>query len=408
VFGPPAAAHPLPAAPASQPSTAAWQALAHQGLNGAVSALAIFDGDLIVGGTFTGTADGLVANLNGIARYHNGQWQALPGHGINGSVAALAVLGSDLYVGGYFTGTADGSLTNLGYIARLSADGWHPLADGGLNWDVRALAVHGSDLYVGGFFDQSAHGATQDLNAIARYSGGAWFALPNKGLFNFFILHCCFVDAFAFSANDLIASGAFTSTGDFTVQNLGGLARLTAGATWSALPNQGLGLDQPFPHGVLALDYLGSDLVAAGTFTRTTDHAVSNLFGLAQLTQSGWAPLPHNGFRLGNFGAAYALAPRGGDLYVGGAFTQTADGLVPDLNGIARLSGGAWLSLPDGGIRAGLGVGVDAITFSTDTLYVGGFFTSTAGGAVQNLGNIALLAVPPLANYPVYLPLVTR
>ena len=31
-----------------------------------------------------------------------------------------------------------------------------------------------------------------------------------------------------------------------------------------------------------------------------------------------------------------------------------------------------------------------------------------AGGAVQNLGKLAVLAVPPLAHYPVNLPLIQR
>ena len=57
---------------------------------------------------------------------------------------------------------------------------------------------------------------------------------------------------------------------------------------------------------------------------------------------------------------------------------------------------------------AARGYGVQAITFAGDYLYVGGLFTHTAGGAVQILGNIVVLAAPPLVNYPVYLPVVQR
>jgi hypothetical protein len=403
------------AAPSAQPapaaSTATWQALPHGGLNGIVQALAAVGSDLYVGGFFTATADGSVQNLNGIALLHSGQWQALPDQGLNGGVTSLAVIGSDVYAGGTFTGTAAGTLGGqLSYVARLStgvAPAWHPLAHNGLNWDVRQMAAHNGDLYVGGFFDQSADGVNKDLNAVALYHNGGWVALPNKGMFNFFILHCCFVDAFAFNGNSLVVGGIFTATDDFHVQNLGGLAVLSGGA-WSATPNQGLGLDQPFAHDVHSLDYIGNDLYAAGTFTRTTDHTLGNLNGVAVLHNGAWVPVPHDGFRNGSFGAALALAPRGTDLYVGGTFTETADGLVPNINGVARLSGGAWQALPDGGIRSGVGIGVQAITFASDNLYVGGFFTETAGGALQNLGNIALLAVPPLVSYPLDLPLVER
>jgi hypothetical protein len=305
----------------------------------------------------------------------------------------------------------------LSYVARLTggaAGAWFPLADGGLNSDVRALAVHGSDLYVGGFFYRSANGAFQDLNAVARYGNdGMWHALPHKGLYNIshpFDIHCCFVDAFAFTGNDLVVGGIFTATEDFAVQNMGGLARLSNGTTWSALPNQGLGLDMPFAHYVRSLAYVGSDLFAAGTFTRTTDHTVPNLNGVARQSGSDgmWHALPNNGFLNGNFGGAYALAPRGFDLYVGGSFTQTTNGPGPNVNGITALSGGAWQPLPDGGIRSGFGIGVQAIAFVSDTLYVGGDFTETAGGAVKNLGNLAALGVPPLANYALYLPLAKR
>jgi hypothetical protein len=193
------------------------------------------------------------------------------------------------------------------------------------------------------------------------------------------------------------------------VPNLDGLATLTGGTTWAAPPNQGLGLELPFARPAEALAYLGSDLYAAGTFTRTTDHTVPNLNGLAELHNGAWLPLPHNGLSLqNNFGSAFVLAPRGGNLYVGGAFTQTADGQVPNLNSVARLSGGTWQALPDGGLRPGLFGGAQALAFAGDNLYVGGQFTETADGAVQNLGNLAMLAVPPLANYPVYLPLVRR
>lgn len=394
--------------PPQQPDPVTWQSLPHGGLNGLVTALAAAGNNLYVGGFFTETADGQVQNLNGIALLSGGQWVALPHHGLNAPVAALAVLGSDVYAGGYFTETADGALTNLNYVARLSSDGWHPLEDNGLNSDVTALAAHGSDLYVGGFFDQSAGGAVKDLNLIAKYSGGHWVALPNKGLYTFFVLHAFWVNAIAFNGNDMVVSGGITATEDLTVQNMIGIAKLSGGTTWSALPDVGLARIFP-PRIPTSLAYVGNDLYAAGTFTSTTDGAVPNLNGIARLSNGVWSPLPHDGFRRDpNTGDAYVVAARGADLYVGGPFTQTADGLVQNLNSIAEFSGGAWQALPEHGLRPAEGYGVDAITFAGNNLYAGGAFTETADGTVQNLGNIAVLAVPPLASYSLYLPLVSR
>ncbi len=58
-----------------------------------------------------------------------------------------------------------------------------------------------------------------------------------------------------------------------------------------------------------------------------------------------WTSLANNG--LSN--TVYALAVNGSDLYVGGEFTQTADGNVTDLNHIAKYNGGAWSPLAHNG-----------------------------------------------------------
>jgi hypothetical protein len=79
----------------------------------------VIGSDLYVGGYFAQTADGAVPNLVSIAKYSGGAWSALANNGLNDGVSALAVTGSDLYVGGNFTQTADGAVTGLNFIARL-------------------------------------------------------------------------------------------------------------------------------------------------------------------------------------------------------------------------------------------------------------------------------------------------
>jgi len=93
-----------------------------------------------------------------------------------------------------------------------------------------------------------------------------------------------------------------------------------------------------------------------------------------------------------------ALAVMGSDLYVGGEFTQTADGTVTNLNHIAKYSGGTWSALANHGLNSA----VEALAVSGSDLYVGGWFIQTADGAVTNLNHIAKL------GYIMYLPLVLK
>ena len=68
-----------------------------------VSALTIYNGELIAGGWFT-TAGGVPCN--NIARWDGSAWQPL-GSGTNSSVAALTIYNGELIAGGGFT-TAGG------------------------------------------------------------------------------------------------------------------------------------------------------------------------------------------------------------------------------------------------------------------------------------------------------------
>ncbi|NOG76500.1 MAG: DNRLRE domain-containing protein [Chloroflexi bacterium] len=104
-----------------------------------------------------------------------------------------------------------------------------------------------------------------------------------------------------------------------------------------------------------------------------------------------WTPLARNG--LNNF--VTALAVSGGDLYVGGDFTQTADGTMT-LNHIAKYSGGAWSSLANNGLNGG----VRALAVSGSDLYVGGTFTRTGdnGTTLNRIAKYSGGAWMPLAN----------
>jgi hypothetical protein len=129
---------------------------------------------------------------------------------------------------------------------------------------------------------------------------------------------------------------------------------------------------------------------------------VTNLKSIAKFSGGAWSALPNHGLNNPSYvsNPVYALAFIGSDLYVGGAFTQTADGAVTNLNNIAKFSGGIWSALPNNGLSST----VLALAFIGSNLYVGGDFNKTTDSAVTNLTGIAKLS----SIFKLFLPLVIR
>ena len=143
------------------------------------------------------------------------------------------------------------------------------------------------------------------------------------------------------------------------------------------------------PHWGWLLIALITALLVAPSLVWATPIAVSN--GAPQNAPAAallgtWASLPN----LGLNGRVNDIAVMGSDVYVGGDFTQTADGSVTNLNYIAKFSGGAWAALPGNGLSSS----VFALTVVGTDLYVGGDFTQSADGSVTNLNHIAKLTTP--------------
>ena len=150
-------------------------------------------------------------------------------------------------------------------------------------------------------------------------------------------------------------------------------------AGWHSLSNQGLS-----HYVVFALAVMGSNLYVGGEFTQTADGAVTNLGNIARYntTTATWHALPNQGLDE----AVRALAVVGSDLYVGGNFTKTGDGSLTKLGRIARYdtAAGTWHALP----KQGLDSVVWALALSGDTLHVGGYFTQTGDGT-KDLNHVA-------------------
>jgi len=372
-----------------------WFALANRGLDRRVRDKVLLGADLYLGGMFTRTADGSLADLGGIVRYDTTSetWQALPNQGLSSETISLAVVGDDLYAGGSFTETVDGALPNLGYVARFdtTTGSWKALPNQGLDHHVHALVAAGSDLYAAGYFTGTGDDSINDLGHVARYdtAGDSWKALPNQGLNgNAYVL--------AVDGDDLYAGGNFYQTGDGAVTKLGNIARYdSTSSAWYALPNQGLN------DTVTALLVSGSDIYVGGVFNQTGDGSLTNLGGIARFdTIDGtWHAFPNQGLN----DQVYAFFEQNEYLYVGGAFDQTGDGLLIELGYIALYDtlSQTWQALPNQGFNSW----VYTFTPVDDDLYVGGEFNQSGDHTVPGLGHIARLGESPER---LYLPLVIR
>ncbi len=135
----------------------AWQPLGTAAdFDGVVHALALYKGNLIVGGNFDAVA--AVPKTNLIASFDGSAWHDV-GQGLinndSGSLSTVNALYSDdstntLYVGGHFTDAAAAS--TLGNVAAWDGSQWTPLSTGLPHGDVNALTMYGDQLIAGGNF----------------------------------------------------------------------------------------------------------------------------------------------------------------------------------------------------------------------------------------------------------------
>ena len=137
-----------------------------------VQAMLEYDGSLYIGGNFD-TAGGQDANL--IARWDGEQWQALEVDGVAGvsgpsspRVNALVEFEGDLVIGGSFT-EAGGETMN--HIARWDGGSWHPFVSGpdiGMQTRVDSLKARDDVLLAGGVFNEAGG---EEVRRLASWDG---------------------------------------------------------------------------------------------------------------------------------------------------------------------------------------------------------------------------------------------
>jgi trimeric autotransporter adhesin len=323
-----------------------------------VNALAVFEGDLYIGGAF-GSAGGIPGTAR-LARWDGEAWSAVGSAGgpaLGGQVNALLAHGDSLYVGGAFISA--GGIAGTSRIARWDGSQWSPLATG-VDGTVYALAAHDGFVYTSGSFSNAGPLVT---NRIARWNPAtqAWGRLSIGIVGSVYAIQ-------AFQG-EIYAGGFFVSAGGGPADNI---ARWNPATTlWSAAS---AGVDSTIRALAVFDDGQGPALFAGGGFTLAGGQGASYF---ARWDGAAWSvPAYFDGF-------VFALAAHGGHLYAGGAFDS--------VNGIPASRIARWDPSPTGGwlpLDGGVGGG-DIFTLlpgptlpptpSTSTMFVGGSFTGAGG-----------------------------
>jgi hypothetical protein len=290
----------------------------YEGVSGSVFALARHGTcSIYVGGDFTYAGE---VRANNIARYTlEGGYEAL-GHGVIGNVQDIAITRDEIvYAVGGFVGGEDG--TEVQGIGAFDGARWRPLNDGlaGMVWSValhEPAAPDGNTLvYAAGDFAASGD---LPLHQLARWDGSSWTDLgvgmtgfPNEfdpTMENATTLYEVILDP---ETGDVIIGGNFAAigTGDARVETAN-VARWD-GTRWHAY---GDGLGDTYGS-VLSLALWNGDLVAGGAFTTSGETTVSHV---ARWNGTAWEPVGTSG---PDGYTISALAPVGDSLFVGGVFS---------------------------------------------------------------------------------------
>lgn len=299
---------------------------------------------------------------------------------VGGQVRAFAMQGTrKILVGGNFVQTSDGSTRTS--LLRLNADGTLDanfrvtLASTGLV-QVNAIAVDGGFIYIGGRF-QSVNGTTRPNIAKLDADGAlvdGWRANLDGATDT--------VHAIAVGADAVYAGG------DFTAQDLWGVARLdrTSGAidpAWRA-QTQAFVTATPSASGrgnVRSLLHTGTDLIVGGYFRQIagqTRASVARVSLTSPVTVSIYNTPIDGGQR---YAYALALSADRKTLYVGGDFFAGSAFHLIRTDARAGDFDATWKPQPN--------APVNAMALLGPWLYLGGSFTGTTPQAYANLMRVA-------------------
>ncbi len=234
-----------------------WETLAGN-INGAIHSMDVDeDGNLYIGGWFRFIDD---LEVNRVAMWDGNEWSAF-GEGINGIVDVVTVADGAIYAGGSFT-QADG--TQAEHLARWDGISWSPVGDGVSGLDcttVHAVEVTNDNVYVGGRFDMA--GNTEAVH-FARWDGTNWSSL-DAGLPEYYIGECQgSVNAILRTENYLYIGGLFDRTQNLTGESAEFIVRHN-GTEWESMDG-GVGHYLRRGGTVNSIAQINSQIIIVGNF----------------------------------------------------------------------------------------------------------------------------------------------
>ena len=368
----------LPVSHVARWDGASWSALdegvkTYPGSNANVTSLLSTSDGLYVAGTFwtAGTE-----TAYGLARWDGVRWEGLIGedYPLQNIFSLAEGERASVYAVGQFTSLGSAN-TGLG-IGRYSSGTFHAIGNGVI-YDVFAIASRDERLYAGGRF---YYAGGVYLGNIGEWTGQDWrpLGLGVNGI----------VRAVAVHPDGMVyVGGEFTRAGEVDAV---GLAQWD-GQEWAAV---GGGLEGGSPV-VFALHLEGTTLYAGGYFARAGGRDASNI---ARWDGVNWQPLgagPSNGVN----GGVFALSDLGGRIFAGGRF-DTAGGQPADAMAAWNPAEGTWM-----GLRGLRGFSTEPPTVQTmvvqgSDLIVGGrFAVGPAGSETLHLARWQGTAFAPVGDH---------
>ncbi len=369
------------------------------GVNGWVTSLARFRGDLYIAGQFS--AVGGVA-VNNIARFDGEQWQPVgsgAGNGVDNLIYTLTASDDNLFVGGKFrTANLGGASIAANLVARWDGNSWHGLGlnvPSGVDYWVEDVLWSSPHLYAAGAFAVAdAVNPSMTAKNIARWNGSQWLALGSGEIVGVTgIAH-----SLAKIGDNLYVGGRFLSVieGEFSSQGttVNSLARWN-GSSWSAVGTDGgagVGDGPILQPTVYSLSVVGTDLYVGGRFFTVNAGGANPISAqaLARWDGGAWHAVG-SGSNAGPNYDVFDIRGHEGMLFIAGYFDRITNGNVSQPIGkLAKWDGQSWSS-----IGSGIGVGNNAYAYALlpdefGGMYVGGGFGTAGGKPSSNLARFDL------------------
>jgi hypothetical protein len=335
-----------------------WAAITNGTDVGGINDFGVFGGELIVAGGYN-TINGVA--INNIAGWNGSSFHAFStgtaGSPFGGGVYSVTVH-NGIVIAGVFI-TASGLTTNHVAFWPPGGSSWQPMGGGTDNSVLDVVSYGGELVAVGGFTV-----AERTANYIAHWDGYQWGSFGG-GTGNYVLAMATF-------------NGRVVAGGDFH-QSTPSLSSAHNIASWNggAARVFGVGMNGSVM-ALKAFKYPGingsNELIAGGVFSRAGGIAVNNITrwneSFIVFPPSAWAAMG-SGFN----NAVYAIERYNNITYAGGAFTASG---ATGLNRIAKWNETTDVWEP---MSSGMNGFVYAMKVYNGNLYVGGNFT-TAGGVV--------------------------